>query len=549
MKPPKSTGALTKPQHEAQDAIYAEKHEYDYLIIGTGLAALTSGALLAKAGYKICMLEAHDIPGGYAHTFSMGKFSFCAQIHYIWGCAPGDTVYEFLKKIGLEKEIEFELFDPEGYDHMVLPDGKRVKIPYGWEKLANNIEAAYPGQREYVLKFTGILSRIQRDVREYPSERGLRWWEYVTKGYKFLFLLKYLHKTVQDVFDECGLSKEAQAVLIGQCGDFMSPPRELSIFAFSGLFSGYNTGAYYPKKHYKFYVERVAKYIADQPGCHIFYETPVSKLNIAGGKVESVETKNGKIFRAKNFICNADPQMTSEKLIGWDKFPGKFQKPLRYEYAPAGMMVYLGLKDINLTKYGFGRHNTWHLTQWDMNKMWQEQLAHNFANPWVFISTPTLHSKEPGIAPEGCEIMEIATVTSYDMWKTFKEKGEAVYKLRKEELANRLIDFVEANYIPDLKKHIVQKVVGTNTTNEHYVLAPEGNAYGSAMTPEQTGLGRLKAKTPWPNFFWCNASSGYAGFCGTTGTGMGLYMQLTNDYFHTAENTPTDEELVARVQK
>ena len=80
-----STGALTKEQIEKQNTLYKEKHEYDYIIIGSGNSALTVGSLLAKAGKKICMLEAHDIPGGYAHTFKRGEYSFCAQIHYIWG--------------------------------------------------------------------------------------------------------------------------------------------------------------------------------------------------------------------------------------------------------------------------------------------------------------------------------------------------------------------------------------------------------------------------------------------------------------------------------
>ena len=73
-----STSALTPEQHAAQDNRYAEGHEYDYVIVGTGSAALTVGALLVKAGYKICMLEAHDIPGGYAQSFKMENFYFLA---------------------------------------------------------------------------------------------------------------------------------------------------------------------------------------------------------------------------------------------------------------------------------------------------------------------------------------------------------------------------------------------------------------------------------------------------------------------------------------
>ena len=33
-------------------------------------------------------------------------------------------------------------------DYVVLPDGKRVKITYGSDRLARNIDTAYPEQRD-----------------------------------------------------------------------------------------------------------------------------------------------------------------------------------------------------------------------------------------------------------------------------------------------------------------------------------------------------------------------------------------------------------------
>jgi len=542
----RSTGALTEEEHAKQDAIYAQDHEYDYLIIGSGIAGLTVGSLLANAGKKVCLLEAHDIPGGYCHSFEMGDYHFCAQVHYIWGCAPGGYIYEFVKKLGLEKEITFELLDPKGYDHMVLPDGKRVPIPYGWENLIEEVNKHYPGQKEQLRNFLHVLSKIREELRHFPAHKKLSLKDILKKGPKFLTLLKYRTKTLQDVFDEAKLSQEVQAVLTANAGDMMSPPEQQSIFAFTGLFGGYNTGAYYPTKHFKHYTETLAKFIQEKPGCHVYYETPVNKINIENDKVVSVETENGKSFTAKNFICNADPQMIS-KMIGQEKFPKSDQKKLSYEYSPSGMVMYLGLKDIDLKEYGFGSYNIWHQTQWDMNKAWKEQLEDNFDEPWFFISTPTLHSNYPGTAPEGGHIMEIATLANYKTFKEAKDRSEKEYNIKKKQLADKLLDLVEKYYVPDLRKHIAVKVVGTSVTNEAYVRAPKGNAYGSDLTPEHLGLKRLKSDTPWSNFHWCNASSGYAGVHGTTSTGVKLYMKLTGDHYFDSETMPTDDEFIAEL--
>ncbi len=522
------------------------KREYDYLILGTGNSALTVGALLANAGFKVCMLEAHDIPGGYAQSFKWGDFYFCGQVHYIWGCGPGGKIYEFLKKIGLHEDITFGLYDANGYDRVALPDGKIVSIPYGFDRLIENIEAAYPGQRVSLQKFFGIIEQLRAELRRLP-ERRYHWWEYLTKGWQYKTLVRYRYKTLQDVFDECHLGKEAQAVLAGDAGDFMLPPKELSIFAYVGLFCGYNTGAYYPTKHYKYYFERVAQFINHTPGCHIFYETEVTKINVEGDRVTSVETKNGRRFSAKAVICNIDPKRAAD-LMAPEHVAAAYRAKLSYRYSGSSIMIYLGLKGVDLEAAGLGRFNTWHLGRWDMNEIWEAQRRDDFSNPWFFLSTPTLHSKAPGTAPAGTEIVEIATSAEYAPWKALKDRDYKAYEARKNEVANRLLDIVEQKYIPRLREHIVTKVVGSPTTNEEWAWAPFGNAYGQPMTAREVGPGRFRQETPFRNFYFCNATAGYASIHGTTGNGINLYTKLTGDSFYSFADGPSDEQFIAQAR-
>ncbi len=537
-----STGALTKEQHAFQDKRYAEGHQYDYVIIGTGSAALTVGALLAHAGYTICMLEAHDTAGGYCHTFEQGDFSFCAQEHYIWGCGKGGKIYEFLKRIGLEKDITFHLMDPDGYDHMVMPDGKRVKIPYGWDKLIRNVVEAYPDQQKPMEKFINTMDTIRKGFRYLPGRPYTA--SRVLNTLKALPLVRYVKSTLQDAFDACGVSIPAQTVLAANAGDFGAPPNRLSLFTYAALFGGYNTGSYYPVKHYKYYISRLAEFITSHPGCHIYYETEVTRIATEGKKVTSVGTKDGKTFVGKNFICNADPQKMAH-MIGWEKFPPREQKKLSYEYSPSGIMIYLGLKDVDLRAHGFGAFNIWHCEQFDMNNMWDEVGKTQMDAPWFFMSTPTLHTNEPGLTPgPNYSILEVATFIPYEVFKTAYDKNYAEYAKLKLRITNSLLDIIEQKYIPNLRKHIVSQTVGTPITNEDFVMAPFGNAYGSNMTPEQVSFGRLKQKTPFSNLYWCNASGGWAGMYGTVGTGMGLYMDLTGDRFYDGFKAPTDEEFI-----
>lgn len=531
-----STGALSPAQHDEQERLYASRPEYDAVIVGTGMAALAVGALLAQAGWRVCMLEAHDIPGGYVHTFRMGEFGFCAQIHYIWGCGTGDKVWSFLAKLGLQNDIEFELLDADGYDHVILPDHKRVKIPYGFKRLARNIEAAYPGQGAGVLRFVQLLERLTREVQRLPSSIGL--WQVLTQGWQFPTLIRSFRKTLQQVFDECGVGREAQAVLIANSGNFMCPPRDLSILAYNGLFSGYNRGAYYPRKHFQYLVGRLVEFITSRRGCHIYYEHEVSGFDLQGDRVTAVHTRNGKTFRADTVICNADPQKTAAELFGWENFPASFQKPLRYDYSWTALTVYLGIKGLDLREYGFGSHNTWQLEQWDLNTIWDQGMRQDWSAPWMFMATPSLHTPEPGTTPADGQILELATVANYDFFRELKTRDRSAYVRKKKEVRDRLVDLVERDHVPNLRRHLVQRVTGSPTTNEDFCWAPRGHAYGQQLTPQNMGPGRLKASTPWKNFFWCNAASGYPGVNGTVGTGMQLYMELTGDRFFHSRQVP-----------
>ncbi len=538
----KSSGALTNERLQEQEALYAGNPTYDYVIIGAGMAALSVGALLAKAGQRVCLLEAHDTPGGYAHTFGQDGFSFSAEVHYIWGCAPGQAIYQFLQHLGLHEEITFQAFDPEGYDHAALPDGTRVKIPYGFDKLVDNLDAAYPGERSNIEKFVSIIREIRDCIRSLPTK--FHWWDPWIAKFKYPTLMKYKDDTLQDLFQQCQLGREVQAALCANAGDFGAPPNELSLFAYVSLLSGYNEGAYYPTKHFKFFTNRIAEFIQEQEGCHIYYETEVVDIDSEGSRIVGVQTADGKTFRGENYLCNMDPQKASH-MIGREKFPKSYLPALSYQYSPSSFTLYLGVEGIDLRDHGFGSFNIWHLEQWDMNKMWKEQMAGKFDNPWLFISTPSLRTSDATSAPKGCQTIECGTLVSYEYFDKLQKESPEKAKQRVGEIRDRFLDLIEQKYVPNFRKHLKLTLTGTPKNNEQFCHAPFGNCYGAQITPHNMGIDRLSPKTPWENLYWCNASSGHPGIYGTTLTGLDLYADLSGETIFDLKKRPSEQEAIA----
>lgn len=55
----------------------------DVIVIGSGIAGLTTAALLSKAGKKVLVLEQHDQAGGCCHTFVEKGFEFDVGMCYL----------------------------------------------------------------------------------------------------------------------------------------------------------------------------------------------------------------------------------------------------------------------------------------------------------------------------------------------------------------------------------------------------------------------------------------------------------------------------------
>ena len=66
--------------------------EYDLVVIGSGLGGLTCGALFAKEGHRVCVLERNKQLGGNLQTFSRDKVIFDSGVHYVGGLDIGQNL-------------------------------------------------------------------------------------------------------------------------------------------------------------------------------------------------------------------------------------------------------------------------------------------------------------------------------------------------------------------------------------------------------------------------------------------------------------------------
>ncbi|MEB3337166.1 MAG: NAD(P)/FAD-dependent oxidoreductase, partial [Leptolyngbyaceae bacterium] len=173
----------------------------------------------------------------------------------------------------------------------------------------------------------------------------------------------------------------------------------------------------------------------------------------------------------------------------------------------------------------------------DLNRAYQRQLNGDLSHPWLFISCPTMKSREPGMAPNGNHVLEIVTVCPYEPFKELHDTHPQAYKAKKREVYQELMTSVR-DVIPDVDAYARMKVYGTPTTSEFYLGQPQGNIYGTKLVPRQVGLNRLGYRTELPNLFLVGASAGYPGIPGVIGNGMDVAEMITQQSIRTRLPTP-----------
>lgn len=229
--------------------------DFDDIVIGAGMAGLTVSAILASRGRRVLVVEAHDVPGGYAHTFTVGAYRFCAQVHYIFGCGEGEPVHELLCRIGLDQEVRFARLDPEGFDHVVVA-GSRYRIPNGLEKFRDRLTRTFPRDSRAIRAYFDIVAAIGRELDALPKSIRLR--DFVTAPFRFGHLLKYKSWTLGRLYDALRMPPRLRAILAGQSGDYLLPPKEVSLLLHVALVRAYDRGAFYPEKHYVHFIDSIA---------------------------------------------------------------------------------------------------------------------------------------------------------------------------------------------------------------------------------------------------------------------------------------------------
>lgn len=416
------------------------------VVIGAGPGGLATALQLAHSGAQVTVLEARDVVGGRCSTLREQGFSFdVGPTFYLYP----RILKEIFESIGrnIDDEIPMKKLDPQY--RISFGSGGKLDCTPNLHEMDRQVRELSPADAgavfRYIQKNRTKLERF-RPILESPFNSMLDLLRpSLAAAAPYVKPWKSLGNDLESFFKDPRLviAFSFQAKYLG-----MSPFRCPSLFSILS-FLEYEYGVFHPYGGCGRVSERMAQ-IAEEDGCEIRLNEPVTKLHFQGRRVTAVETAEG-IYEADAIVINADFAHAMQKLVPnhlrrrWSD-----EKLAKKKFSCSTFMMYLGVEG----SYPDEQHHTIHIAKdYQKNLFEIEQSKVLPTDPSIYIQNPCV--TDPSMAPEGKSSLYVLVPVPHVSPNTpWDEKQRAFYRdvtLRK----------MEEVGFSDIRKRIVYEKVVT----------------------------------------------------------------------------------------
>ena len=135
------------------------------VILGGGLGGLFTGALLAKEGYQVTIIEKNRTLGGGLQMFSRNGVAFETGMHMLGGLRPDGSIRKICDYLGITSQLDIKPTDHDCMDSITyLSDGKTYRIPEGRDNFIDYFSQQFPHQATNIKAYVNKLYDLSEEV-------------------------------------------------------------------------------------------------------------------------------------------------------------------------------------------------------------------------------------------------------------------------------------------------------------------------------------------------------------------------------------------------
>ena len=510
---------------------------YDAIIIGAGHNGLVTAGYLARAGWKVLVLERRHIVGGACVTEEVFPGYRVSTASYLVSLLQDKVVRELeLPRYG------YKVFPKDPAYFAPYPDGRYMFMYQDMARTCREIAKFSAKDAERYPAYEAYIERIARLIEplflqpppQFPPQRLSDWLDPLRAGRTLLGLsntqladaIKLMTRSVQTILDEWFESDALKVALatdgvIGTNGGPHTPGTAYVLLHHVMGGVGGVRGLWGFVEGGMGAITQALAASAQAHGTDIRTDAPVARVMTRDDTATGVVLQNGSEFHANVVISNADPRRTFLQLVERNALPDEFVAQIEsYQCEGTSFKINLGLGELPDysafpgTALGPQHRGTTHIcpSMEYLERAWDDaKYGQPSTHPLLEITIPTAY--DPTLAPDGKHIMGI-----FVQYAPYQLK-DSTWADEKEGFVQRVLDILGA-YAPNLPRAIEHvHALSPLDLEQEYGLSG-GNIFHGALSLDQLffmrpALGWARYATPIRNLYLCGSGAHPGG--GVTG--------------------------------
>lgn len=417
------------------------------IIIGAGLAGLSTGCYARMNGYKTHIFEHHSAPGGLCTAWQRNGYTIDGCIHFLTGCQQNAPFYSACQELGFLKNNRFRILK-DFSSFLDEKTGQSLVVTSDLERLAVDMKRLAPEDEKtidefingcrYVLTVFGSPPELMEFTKKYSMSVA----EFAQRVYNPQLRWYITNMCLSDM-PICGMFMIIGLLSVGQLG---------LVDGGSSNFSNAIAQQY------------------QALGGEITYGACVEKILVDNNTAVGIRLADGSVYRADFVVSAADGYSTIFHMLDGKYIDQNISD--RYEEWPL-------IKPMHLISFGVAR-------------TFPDESSEKIVMLKEPINTGGKDSKElrlrifnydSSLAPEGKTVIQASGLyTDFDYWYQL-QKNRPAYEAEKTKLANAVLDRLEKIF-KGISSLVEMTDVATPYTFWRYTRNHKGSWEGWMPTPD-----------------------------------------------------------------